>query len=163
MTPFATVGGATLYHGDARAVLRGLPEGGVQCILTSPPYWSQRRYQDSLGEQEQVWGGREGCEHSWTEDSFLRRSNDNKGEDTKQSTNLGSIGRDVPVRYAYCQKCGAWRGCLGLEPSPEQYVSNLVSVFREVWRVLHPTGVLLVNLGDGYAGGGRGGKPAESD
>lgn len=45
---------------------------------------------------------------------------------------------------------------LGLEETPEQYVENMVSVFREVWRVLKDDGVLWLNLGDTYAGGGRG-------
>ena len=35
-------------------------------------------------------------------------------------------------------------------------------MFRECRRVLHPTGVLVVNIGETYAGGGRGGNPAES-
>ena len=41
---------------------------------------------------------------------------------------------------------------LGLEPTPEEYCANMVEVFREVWRVLKPTGTLWVNLGDSYAG-----------
>lgn len=42
-------------------------------------------------------------------------------------------------------------GQLGLEPSPEEYIDNLVSVFREVHRVLKDEGTLWVNLGDSYA------------
>ena len=41
---------------------------------------------------------------------------------------------------------------LGLEPTPEAYVQNMVEVFREVHRVLKPTGTLWLNLGDSYAG-----------
>jgi DNA modification methylase len=44
---------------------------------------------------------------------------------------------------------------LGLEQTPEQYVANMVSVFREVRRVLHPSGVLWLNLGDSFCSGGR--------
>ena len=40
---------------------------------------------------------------------------------------------------------------LGLEKTPEQYVANMVSVFREVWRVLKDDGVLWLNLGDTYS------------
>lgn len=43
-------------------------------------------------------------------------------------------------------------GQLGLEPTPEEYVANLVSVFREVWRVMKDDGTLWVNIGDSYAG-----------
>ncbi len=42
-------------------------------------------------------------------------------------------------------------GQLGLEPTPEEYVSNLVDVFREVRRVLRKDGTLWLNLGDCYA------------
>ncbi len=41
---------------------------------------------------------------------------------------------------------------LGLEESPVQFVGHIVDVFREVRRVLKPTGTCWVNLGDSYAG-----------
>lgn len=41
---------------------------------------------------------------------------------------------------------------LGLEETPEQYVANMVEVFRECRRVLKETGTLWLNLGDTYAG-----------
>jgi DNA modification methylase len=47
-------------------------------------------------------------------------------------------------------------GQLGLEPTPEEYVANLVEVFREVKRVLRKDGTLWLNLGDSYAGSGKG-------
>ena len=43
-------------------------------------------------------------------------------------------------------------GQIGLEESPEAYVSKLVEVFREVRRVLKKEGTLWLNLGDSYAG-----------
>ena len=45
---------------------------------------------------------------------------------------------------------------LGLEETPEEYVENLVQVFREVRRVLRDDGTLWLNLGDSYAGSGKG-------
>lgn len=48
-------------------------------------------------------------------------------------------------------------GQIGLEQTPEDYVSNLVSVFREVRRILKPDGTLWLNLGDKWASGGNGG------
>ena len=51
-------------------------------------------------------------------------------------------------------RCGAWRGSLGLEPTPELYVAHLVEVFRELRRVLRNDGTLWLNLGDSYATGG---------
>lgn len=41
-------------------------------------------------------------------------------------------------------------GQIGLEQTPQEYVAEIVSVFREVWRVLSDDGVLWLNLGDSY-------------
>lgn len=46
-------------------------------------------------------------------------------------------------------------GQIGLEQTPEEYVSHLVLVFREVWRVLKNDGTLWLNIGDSYAGGNK--------
>ena len=43
---------------------------------------------------------------------------------------------------------------IGLEPTPDAFVDALVSVFREVRRVLREDGTLWVNIGDSYAGTG---------
>jgi len=40
---------------------------------------------------------------------------------------------------------------LGLEDTPEEFVDNLVKVFREVKRVLRDDGTVWLNLGDSYA------------
>lgn len=50
-------------------------------------------------------------------------------------------------------------GQIGMEDTPEEFVANLVSVFREVWRVLRDDGTLWLNLGDSYAGSGKGRNP----
>jgi DNA modification methylase len=51
---------------------------------------------------------------------------------------------------------------IGLERTPEAYVASICEVFAEVWRVLKDDGTAWLNLGDSYAGGGRGGNPEES-
>nr|VFJ91994.1 MAG: site-specific DNA-methyltransferase (adenine-specific) [Candidatus Kentron sp. H]VFJ92279.1 MAG: site-specific DNA-methyltransferase (adenine-specific) [Candidatus Kentron sp. H]VFK01445.1 MAG: site-specific DNA-methyltransferase (adenine-specific) [Candidatus Kentron sp. H] len=43
---------------------------------------------------------------------------------------------------------------VGAEESPDQYVENLVGIFREVRRVLRGEGTLWLNVGDGYARNG---------
>lgn len=53
-------------------------------------------------------------------------------------------------------------GQIGLEETPQAYVKHLVTVFREARRVLRDDGTLWLNLGDTYAGGGRGGNPENS-
>src|SRR5689334_24201748 len=47
-------------------------------------------------------------------------------------------------------------GQLGLEATPEEYVANMVDVFREVRRVLRADGTVWLNLGDSYASSGAG-------
>ena len=49
-------------------------------------------------------------------------------------------------------------GQIGLEDTPEDYISRLVDVFREVRRVLKPDGTCWINIADSYAGSGKGRK-----
>ncbi len=55
-------------------------------------------------------------------------------------------------------------GQIGLEPTPDAFVDEMVAVFREVRRVLRDDGTLWLNLGDSYCntdkwgGGGNTGK-----
>lgn len=49
-------------------------------------------------------------------------------------------------------------GQIGLETTPEEYISKLIDVFREVRRVLKHDGTLWLNIGDSYAGSGKGKK-----
>lgn len=78
-----------ILQGDCRYVLKTLPDGSVNCCVTSPPYFGLRDY-----------------------------------------------GVD---------------GQIGLEQTPDAYVAELVSVFREVKRILRDDGVLFLNIGDSYA------------
>ena len=81
------------------------------------------------------------------------------GDDKFVATPTGNI----------CPKCGARRidAQLGLEQSPEDYISNLVEVFREVKRVLHPSGILWIVIGDSFWGGkdqsGQGSKERQTN
>jgi len=43
-------------------------------------------------------------------------------------------------------------GQIGLEETPEEYIKQMVEVFRCVWDVLEDDGTLWVNIGDSYAG-----------
>lgn len=53
-------------------------------------------------------------------------------------------------------------GQIGAEMEMEDYITNLVSVFREVKRVLKDDGSLWLNLGDSYTSGNRGWRHADS-
>ena len=83
-----------VYLGDSLETIKTFPDGSVDCVVTSPPYFGLRDY---------------GVE-----------------------------------------------GQIGLENTPPQYIEKLVSLFREIRRVLKPEGTLWVNLGDSYAGSGKG-------
>ncbi|QLY82336.1 site-specific DNA-methyltransferase [Clostridium intestinale] len=45
-------------------------------------------------------------------------------------------------------------GQIGLEDTLQEYIDELVNIFREVKRVLKPTGTLWLNMGDCYVGTG---------
>lgn len=131
-----------LLQGDCREVLKTLPGVSVQCVVTSPPYYGLRDYGTAKWE-----GGGDGCDHRETD----RRNSRDKGafhggDDTAQTHPYGDV----------CQRCGAIRidSQLGLEPTPDAYVANLVAVFREVRRVLRDDGTVWLNLGDSYSAGG---------
>jgi DNA modification methylase len=50
---------------------------------------------------------------------------------------------------------------IGLESDPDTYVKELVQVFADVRRVLADDGTLWLNIGDSYAGSGKGGQSDE--
>jgi DNA modification methylase len=122
-----------------------LADESVHCVVTSPPYWGLRDYGTATWE-----GGDEGCDHLEKELSWSTKL---EREQKKRA------GKKLSYRDT-CGKCGAIRidNQLGLESTPEEYVENMVAVFREVRRVLRADGTLWLNLGDSYATGGYSGE-----
>jgi len=116
-----------------------LPTGDDACGL--------RDYGTGLWE-----GGKPDCDHT-----------NHVVYDKKNDTSAGAI-RGGPMRDV-CTKCGARRvdRQLGLEPTPELYVENMVGVFREVRRVLRRDGTLWLNIGDSYAASGGDDRKGSSD
>ena len=47
-------------------------------------------------------------------------------------------------------------GQIGTEATPNEFIQNLVDIFREVRRTLKDDGTLWVVIGDSYAGSGKG-------
>ena len=129
----------TIYCGDSLDVLKGMADESVDCCITSPPYWGLRDYGTAKWE-----GGDAECDHIQSENKHGGdRADRNQEGYKKQYRNI-------------CPKCGAIRKDkqLGLEKTPEEYVANMVQLFREVKRVLKDDGVLWLNLGDSYASNG---------
>src|SRR3990170_1131495 len=125
MTSYWQDARTTILQGDAREGLRGLPVGSVHCVVTSPPYWSLRDY--SL--EPVVWGGADDeCEHEWGEHIVSKANDSNRGG--MEWTIGGAVGAKVKgervSQGAFCRRCGAWRGSLGLEPTLELYVEHIV-------------------------------------
>ena len=145
-----------IIHGDALTVLRTLPDGCVNLVVTSPPYYGLRNYKT----EPQIWGGSPQCEHKWIEDA-TNRSNASGGLGYKQDTVRGSHHTDYNNRVTYsnnCSKCQAWKGSLGLEQHPQFFVDHLIEIFREVKRTLRENGSAYIIIADSYYGsGGTGG------
>jgi DNA modification methylase len=140
--PFWSDDHLTLYGGDCRAVLAELPAESVHCVVTSPPYWGLRDYGTATWE-----GGDEACAHLVRENGVDHATR--SGLDGGKATS----GHQKEGFKVACPRCGARRidSQLGLEPTPEAYVENMVAVFREVRRVLRADGTLWLNLGDSYS------------
>lgn len=130
-----------IYQGDALEILKQLPEESIHCCVTSPPYYGLRDY----GTGEWV-GGNNDCQHmrhrKFTEKSLKSHKN---MHDKDQA--VGDL-----IYKSQCPECGAVRvdKQIGLEETPEAYVSKLVKIFREVKRVLRNDGTFFLNLGDSY-------------
>ena len=152
--------GVRIFHGDCRDVLKQMPAASINCCVTSGPYWGLRDY----GNKPSVWGGSE-CIHEWGQwqAKHDEREATQSGKSRTTERFYGAESRKFNGNHqkhtagAWCQQCGAWLGCYGLEPTPEMFVEHTVEIFREVARVLHPSGTLWLNLGDSYNGSGAGG------
>ncbi len=100
-----------IIHTDALSGLKLLPDGCVDMVCTSPPYYGLRNYSvDKI---------------KWAAFSYT----------------IWGLTIEIPE----------WTGCLGLEPTPQMFVGHLVMIMNEVRRVLKPSGVAFVNIGDSYA------------
>ena len=136
--------------------LKGLEDESVDCVITSPPYYGLRSYKGA----DTVWGGNPDCEHDFSNPipSTLLHENRNNRRGTQDEVLSNPTGttyirksNSIGVN-AFCSKCGAWKGQLGLEPTYQLYIEHLMLVTREIKRVLKKTGTLFWNMGDSYAG-----------
>ena len=139
-----------IIHGSAFAL--PLADGSVHTIITSPPYFSLRKYS---GLPALVLGGDPKCEHRWNEyDGNLNHENRNNLRGTQEEV-VGQTGTAHIFKYdkfkqGFCS-CGAWRGDFGLEPTVELYIEHSMLVLRECWRVLRSDGVMFWNISDSYS------------
>lgn len=148
-----------IHQGHVIDVLRTMESESVHCVVTSPPYWGLRDYQIEPSIWPTLAAVCDGADRhqwsEWTEDHDVREE-----AITGKSRTTDRFYGDESRRFdgnhqkhsagAFCSVCGAWRGCLGLEPNPDLYVQHMVEIFRHVRRVLRNDGLLWLNLGDCY-------------
>ena len=138
------------YLGNCLQVLKSWPDNFIHMAVTSPPYYSLRDYKIGMA----VWDEEGPCEHEWTDYVRPGKGGGHTGIVHRRSISpYSSVDATV---HGFCSKCPAWRGQLGLEPTLEMYIRHLVQIFREVRRCLRQDGTLWVNIGDSYAGSGKG-------
>ena len=108
-----------IITGDCREELRRFPDNHFQCCVTSPPYWGLRDY----GVPPLVWGGDAACQHEWVRHYQPPKSGRNVAHEPRVRSNRAQQEMPNPmndgVSSAFCLRCGAWRGSLGLEPAPD--------------------------------------------
>lgn len=135
------MGDFAVFEGDARTFLDSLPANYAQVSMTSPPYFGLRDYGTGTWE-----GGDPKCDHKPGRASRVGATSLDGGKGTQGHQQEGYAGT--------CPRCGAVRvgdQQIGLEDTPDEYVENLVTVFRSLRRVLRRDGIAVVVLGDTYA------------
>jgi DNA modification methylase len=141
MDPYFQDNFSTVYCGDVLDTLKQLPDESVHTCVTSPPYWNLRDYQTGR------WEGGEGeCDHK-NQHGIQGPTGDRAGRTFTGAQNFYK---------AECLKCGAVRidEQLGREKTPDEYIAKMVTVFREVKRVLRSDGTLWINIGDSQTSNG---------
>lgn len=132
-----------IEFGDNRETMKRLAADGVkvQMCVTSPPYYGLRDYGTG-----QWSGGKADCDH--IEHHAVHGGQRADRDQTSQIFQYKNV----------CGKCGATREDqqLGQEDTPEEFIENLVDVFRHVREILADDGVIWVNIGDSYNGSGKG-------
>lgn len=131
-----------IKKGDCRDVLKTLDEKSINTCITSPPYYGLRDYQTGTWE-----GGDPNCTHQRMTKISKDTSTGHRG-----MYDQGNVVGDA-IYKTTCNKCGATRKDkqIGLESTPDEYVQQMVEVFREVRRVLRDDGTVWLNLGDTYS------------
>jgi DNA modification methylase len=133
--------------GDAIEVLRKMPDNSVHCVVTSPPYWGLRDYSACQCSVRRNAGAAALADAGTVKD----------GVSGQYSPDDPRCKRAADPNCPKCNGTGRIQAVegkqYGLERTPQEYVANMVEVFREVRRVLRPEGTCWLNIGDCYATG----------
>ncbi len=138
---------------DVMKALKSMPDESVDMQITSPPYWGLRDYGEGT---ETIWDGKKNCKHDFKIKKRKLHSGSTKKDWVKDmSRGIRKTAGEWETSDGFCNKCGAWKGQLGLEPTFDLYIKHLADVFDKVMRVLKKEGTCWVNLGDTYSSGNR--------
>ena len=138
-----------IIQGDVLQELRKLPDESIDMVMTSPPYYGLRNYGEKL---ETIWGGdvtANTCEHKWGEQMIRHLRGDTSTANVGNNKKLNMREKE---EGSFCQECGAWKGQLGLEPTFDLYLENMLLITAEIQRVLKKGGNVFWNHGDSYSG-----------
>ena len=126
-------------QGNCIDKIQELKDNSIDCVVSSPPYFGLRDYGTA-----QWQGGDPNCEH--------KKSRFNYSISDKQKSNNGSSGLGAYKNGEFC-KCGAKRidKQLGLEPTYQEHIQNIVELFRAMKPKLKDTATIWLNYGDSYA------------
>ena len=195
-----------IRNGNVIDELKKVPDESVDCVISSPPYYSLRDYSavatysassvdevmetanidlqshrdrvpdhqkdryyltDPLFDDKkkrwhvslkydvsEIWGGDPECKHGWGE--VIPRQHEGGGNngvpaEWQRPSRESHVGGNSGM---FCNKCNAWKGQIGLEPTYELYTQHLMLVMKELKRILKRTGTLFWNMGYSYSGSG---------
>jgi len=132
----------TLWNGGSLEILKQMPSESIHCAMTSPPFYALRDYGTG------VW---EGGDPNHDHDTVGARGG-RGGSGTLDKRSADAMPSTVPAKRC---SCGAVYvdAQIGLEDTPEEWADALVTVFRELRRVLRSDGTLWVECGDSYVSG----------
>jgi DNA modification methylase len=129
-----------------------MPEKSVHCVVTSPPYWNLRRYD----QVERFWTEVEAV--AWAEEKSTEWNRDLSFDgnarhmprparwDNSQKKWVGAVATEVRWEDGWCS--------YGNEETVAGYVGHTVEIFCELRRVLRDDGVIWWNIADSYSSGG---------
>ena len=151
-----------ILEGDCTDRLKELDAGSIQTVVTSPPYWGLRDYGTASWD-----GGDAACDHQPRQPNDAEMKAQGRDRGYAPGSNFSNYAKGYASGLYFnsvCGKCGAVRidSQLGLESTPEEYVSKMVEVFREVRRVLRDDGTVWLNMGDSYVAS-KSGAPAAAE
>ncbi len=165
-----------VLEGDVLTRLAELRPESVNCVVTSPPYWSLRKYDapdvtwpgsdptcdhklEGAGVGGESYEGARRWQHegvsrqetpdAWVAGPVVKDEHHDFGTSTLSGPNKNQMeATTFEAQSATCSRCGAWRGQFGLEPTRELYIEHSMMVLRALRRVLRKDGLIWWNLDD---------------